>query len=243
MARQVSSPIRTILDEQFAEFIGIFLGDGSLFIRENKCDYDFKIVGNPYDEKPYYEYVARLLSRILNREIVPRMHDKGRSYGIRFCSKRLAKRISNLNVVITNKSHTARIPNFILRDSDLTRACLRGLFDTDGCLTIKKDYYPVITFVTASFILATQISNELFKIGIRHSASYNMFRYDERTRTVSVRNEVSINGFTNVRLFYAKIGSNNPKMIEKYKERVEVAGSGFEPPIFAQKEISLASSG
>ena len=223
-----------IIDECLAEFIGIFIGDGSLFIRKHKHDYDFKIVGNPYDEKEYYVHVSWLLMHVLNRTVTPRLHDAGRSYGVRFCSKSLAKQIAKLGIITKLKSHNAIIPIIFLENFSLMRACLRGLFDTDGCLTIKKQYYPVVTFVSANSKLVLQVANALRKLGIPCSTSYNQKRYDKRTFNLSIRNEVNINGFRNVRRFYTIIGSNNPKMINKYKERVEVAGSGFEPPICAQ---------
>lgn len=126
-------------------------------------------------------------------------------------------RIVNMGVIIKRKSYTVTIPTAISKDSKLLKACLKGLFDTDGCFTIKKGYYPVITFTTASFNLALQVTSELRKLGISCSSSYNQRRYDKRTHNLSIRNEVNINGFKNTKSFYTIIGSNNPKMIDRYQ--------------------------
>jgi len=38
------------MNDDLAEFIGIYLGDGSLNIREERNSYEFKFVGNIHDE-------------------------------------------------------------------------------------------------------------------------------------------------------------------------------------------------
>jgi len=71
------------VDEDFAEFIGIYVGDGNLTIREAKHSYEFKFVGNPSCDAPYFEkHVSKLASSITGREIKSRSMDKGRSVGI-----------------------------------------------------------------------------------------------------------------------------------------------------------------
>ena len=209
------------LNTELAEFIGIFIGDGSLFIRENKHDYAFKIVGNPKDEKEYYTYVARLSSQIVGRDIQPKMRDAGRSYGIQFSSKAFANYLLDLGIQNKHKCHTITIPNAILDNAILLKHCLKGIFDTDGCLTFKKKGYPAIEFVSASMELAHQVDKILNKFGIGHCVIFNRKVYDKRTSKISIRNEIYINGFNRVKTFYKIIGSSNPKFKFRYNHILE----------------------
>lgn len=207
------------LNKDLAEFIGIIIGDGH--INKKGRNYYFKIVGNPVDEIEYYEFVADLASKILSRKIKPRLQDKGRSYGISFNSNLLGNKLISLGIPYGKKSDIVYIPDIISSNDDFVIPCLRGIFDTDGCLTLKKryrsiPYYPVITFKSASKKLITQISKIMINLGIKHSLVLNHKTYDKRSNKIYTGNYLHINGYLNVSKWFKLIGTSHPKIKRKF---------------------------
>lgn len=110
------------------------------------------------------------------------------------------------------KGENIIIPSKIInRGKPYIRACLRGIFDTDGSLFyankkgVKK--YPTIEISTISYNLANQLKNILLADGFRVK-----FRIQNRTKLgFRVRYILSLNGKREVALWTNKIGSNNPR--------------------------------
>ncbi len=207
----------------FSEFVGIFIGDGSLFVRERKHSYEFKIVGNIKKETRYYIHVAKIASLILSRDIYPKILDGGRSIGIYFCSKALFIEFKKLGFKSGKKSHSVIIPKEILTSRSRSISCLRGIFDTDGCLTLKKrykkePYYPAIVFGLASKKLVFQISKLLKKLGIPHCTSFELYSFDKRTGKTYTKHFLFIYGRSRVLKWLKLIGTSNPETMEKFDQ-------------------------
>ncbi len=224
-----SKPINSRMTKRFAEFIGILIGDGHLEYRK-RGSY-FKITGNPKTEIDYYEHVARLASEILKRKIKPRIMDTGRSIGISFGSKRLGEFLFRLGFPKKNKCHTVKIPKKILTKRNLSIACLKGIFDTDGCLTIKRryredPYYPTVNITLANKPLIIQISKILDRLRMEHCRVLDKCYYDERTKKFYTKSFIYLYGFTRVHKWFKVIGSGNPATILRYKDKVKEHYSG-----------------
>ncbi|MEK6953587.1 MAG: LAGLIDADG family homing endonuclease [Candidatus Micrarchaeota archaeon] len=211
-----------------AEFLGIFVGDGSLHVRPEKAEFDFKFVGNPKDEFPYYfERVSKLASNLLGRQICPSLMDKGRSIGIRFCSKELALCIGQIGIP-KDKLNFADIPTCFLASKELTAAFIRGVFDTDGCFTIKKryrkvPYYPCIEFGMKNKVLLGSIAIFINKYGISSSLVVDQEYIDKRNGQKYTKNYLCIYGIKNVIKWFDLIGTSNPKIKEKWRNFISPA--------------------
>ena len=206
------------MDEETAEFIGIFIGDGSLNIRECKHSYEFKFTGNPLDEVPYYCHVSKLASNILSRSIKTKVLDCGRSVGLYFCSKRFAGYLATLGISGGPKAERITMPTAIMENKLWAIACLRGIFDTDGCFTLKKNgKYPVITFGMKNRALFLQMGGVLRQIGIRYCVCFDVPYFDPRSGKVYTKHYLSINGKENVAKWFDLVGTNNPKILKKYQ--------------------------
>jgi intein/homing endonuclease len=217
-------PINSELNEDFAEFIGILIGDGHVGERHNTCN--FKITGNPKTEQSYYKHISKLSSQIALRDVNSRIMDTGRSIGVTFCSKQLGKVLFNMGFPRTNKCHTVTIPYRILKNKRLSIACLRGIFDTDGCLTIKKryrikPYYPTITFVSASKDLILQISILLDKFNIKHCTILSRSYFDNRTKKYYTKSFIHIYGFERVKKWFDIIGTSNIQTRLKFEQNMK----------------------
>jgi len=201
-----------------AELIGIFIGDGSLNVRKEKHSYEFKFTGNIHDEIPYFQnHVSPIASSLLNRSINVKVLDGGRSIGLYFCSKDFAMFLGSLGFRPGPKSGNVTMPKAIIADRKLSIACMRGIFDTDGCFTLKRNgTYPVITFGMKSRCLLEQMQCELHSLGIGNCLCANIFTFDQRTNKTYVKSMLSINGKENTDKWFKLIGTNNPKINGKY---------------------------
>lgn len=207
------------MDLKFAEFIGIFIGDGSLNIREWKNSYEFKFTGNIKDEQEYYnEHVSKLVTKILGRKINGKNLDCGRSYGLYFCSKQLSFELNRIGIYGGSKAATIEIPKTIVESDELSIQCLRGIFDTDGCFRTKKNNYPVITLVSKSKKLIQQIDEILDRLEIKHCMCFDIQVYDKRYNRIYTKNALYINGRINTKKWFDIVGTNNPKNRIKYEK-------------------------
>lgn len=210
------------MDEELAEFIGIYVGDGSGHFRPNKNSYEFKIVGNPKDEIGYYSFVSLLASTITNRKIRPKILDGGRSVGVRFCSKKLFEKMRKISESRTPQTLKQQIPPKILRRRKLAIALLRGLFDTDGCFTIKRKYkiqpyYPVVSFSQENANVVKQVAKVIAALKISASACLNKKYIDKRTGKTHQKSRIDIYGANNTAKWFQTIGTHNPKIRERYQ--------------------------
>ena len=213
------------MDERLAEFIGIFIGDGSLHSRPNKHAYEFKITGNPTDEEPYYKFVSKLAAEITGKPTRIKRLDCGRSIGVRFCSTKLYLELKAL-VKGEPQEMKRQIPAAALSTAGNTIACLRGLFDTDGTFTLKRryrttQYYPAVGFSQKNANVVLQASAALDKLQIPHCKCINLTKTDPRTGKPSNYSRIDIYGKKRVATWFETIGSHNPKISRRYAQYVQ----------------------
>lgn len=128
------------LTEELAYLCGFILGDGSINIREEKHDYCIQAVGNPRDEKEYYDSIIKgLFLTVFNIPIITLSHHKDTTYGFHFSSKKIVQYlVKELQMPQSPKYESLKIPPAFYSDDKLLIACIRGIFDTDGCVSFKK---------------------------------------------------------------------------------------------------------
>jgi len=117
-----------LLNEQLAEFIGVYLGDGTI------NEYQIRISGDYRYDLPYYNYLSKIIFELFG--IWPSIHkEKNRNTALLLISSKNICSLLNKKFEIKYghkiKNKTI-IPKQILNDERLSIACLRGLIDTDG---------------------------------------------------------------------------------------------------------------
>ena len=127
--------------ERMAEFIGIMLGDGSIGIYDTRAGNKIKkhhVVKITLDSrnKQYIEYVSNLMKEVLNVE--PKLHFKKKENAVDICTFRKDKVSYVLNEIglkLSPKWNRMEIPRKFMKNRFYSHI-LRGLFDTDGSVTI-----------------------------------------------------------------------------------------------------------
>lgn len=203
------------MTESLAEFIGVYLGDGTLtnnFIR---------ISGDKRYDLPYFRYLQTLLEDF---GIVGRikLNVKTNNAEIYFCSTALCRYFSeNLKIRPGDKiKNRSKIPLKILKNPILKHACLRGLVDADGSMcrrgTNGKQF--CLAFTSHNFVLFNQVYKLFDDLGINVSVN-------------SSNTEMSTNSWQNICQYVEACGSSNLRHIVRFIIRLKFGKSLYKKDV------------
>lgn len=184
---------------ELAELIGILLGDGSVM------KYFAKIYLNRVADKGYEEYVTNL-SRKLFGESVVTCYDvpNDGTMNVQISSIEVRDYLRNIGF----DPKIREIPKWILENDDFIKACIRGLFDTEGSVGVKyfkgkkgNYIYKQLTVTNTNKNILQFVEKYLILYG------YKPTRGSKTNIYVSNRKDIA--------RYREEIGSSNPKMIGK----------------------------
>lgn len=124
---------------ELAEFIGVMLGDGHLGKSHELGHYTVKICGSMDDLEYLTKFIMPLFSKLFKKRL--RMFRCKGSKAVMFYAydKDVVCTLEHYGLRPGNKkSSNARIPEWIFSDNGYLRACVRGIFDTDGTVFPKS---------------------------------------------------------------------------------------------------------
>lgn len=191
-------------NESLAEFIGVYLGDGSL------TEYFMKIAGDKRYDLPYFDYLNKIAFN--NFGVIGKIYPEKETnqLSLVFFSKQLCNYFTDkLGIKIGDKIRNKTIiPDFILKDKSLSLACLRGLVDTDGCVSRRgrNGSQFTITFTNHNIYLLLQVKEI--------SDNHNFFTFfSEKEKCIGTNN------YEKIKEYFSKVGSSNLRHIVRYWER------------------------
>ena len=162
------------LSEDLAYLCGVLSGDGCISINNKKQDYAILLVGNPKDEIEFYDsIIVPIFKKLFGIQIYPRITDHKTAYMTPIHSKALVEFfIKIFDFPIGKKYAKLKIPSIIKSDQKFVISFIRGLADTDFCISLKRrnkqhGHYPVINCVSKSRTLIEELSKELAKLGFK----------------------------------------------------------------------------
>lgn len=152
----------------FYEFIGAFIGDGSIIYNPPRT-YRVEFAGNAKEQKDYFLKISNLLYKLTKKRPLTRIKKEklGESLRLEFNNKKFVEYLINeIKIKFKNKSHNTEIPKQFLQWK-YSKHIIRGIFETDGSLYFSKSKkfkyptYPRIEIKTCSEKLLNQIKNIL----------------------------------------------------------------------------------
>lgn len=192
---------------KLAEEIGMQFGDG--FLSEKR--YDYRLKGNPADEKEYYlNYIKPLFKELYNVDI--KLKESWKSFGFELYSQAIWQFKTKVMGIKPGKKYTIVIPDKLkVKNIKILTSFIRGLFDTDGSLRFKsrygyKKYYPVIEISLTSKEVVKEVGEILRMFGFNIWLGFNE-RYGR----------ISINGIPNFKRYKELIGWSSQKNLNKIK--------------------------
>lgn len=212
------SKINIYSNPEAIEFYGAMMGDGCIsrfYSNYEQCfRHEIRITGNSKKDMEYIAYLVKLMQNVFG--ISPYIHCRKH-----ICAVDLVSRNKGLfewletNRFPVGKKKELVIPKTLFRlNSEILVPLIRGLFDTDGCLSARKDEkykYPYIFISTNSSTLRFQVKHILRELGLPayiHS------------------DNIVVRGMSNCRHWFRIIGSNNPRNINKYNQWLKTGRIG-----------------
>jgi len=192
---------------ELAEFFGILLGDGGI------SKYQITVTLNSVTDKKYLTFVENLIKGLFNVPIGYYSDKKSLARRIVISRTSLISYLRTLGLKEGNKvKQQVDIPEWIKRNSEYSRACLRGLIDTDGCIILHRYrskgsmyYYKKIGFTSRSYPLLHSVSAILSNLEIKHRITRNGY-------------DVRIEANEGVRKYFQLVGTSNPKHLKRYRD-------------------------
>jgi hypothetical protein len=148
-------------NKKLAELIGITLGDGNIY--KHPRTQNLRITCNSGDSR-YILHICRLIKEVFGKKpsVAKRKHK--RAVSINLYQGKISER---LGIPAGNKiKNNVGIPRWAFLDRKYMLICLKGLFETDGCLQEdKKNYAQYIEFKNYCKKLLEDVYNILIKLG------------------------------------------------------------------------------
>ncbi len=191
---------------KLAEIIGIHLGDGELH-----NPWQVVISCNAQKDRLYADHILMLYRELFGLEGKIYKRKDENTLKIIFYSSKMVDYFLDHGLYRGRKQELATpIPVWVLSNPAWKRACVRGLFDTDGCLYIHrhtvsgKRYYNLgFCFTNYNRAIIEFVYDCLVKDGLKPSLHKNR-------RYVYIYNKAGVEKY--LELF----GSSNPRIINEY---------------------------
>jgi len=212
------------LSEDLAYLCGVLSGDGCISINHKKGNYAIPLYGNPKSDVRFYkDIIVPLFKNLFGIEVRPRLVDHRTVYMIPVVSKSLVKFfIKVFDFPIGKKYNKLRIPTIIKSDQKYVISFIRGLADTDFCISLKKTnkeykHYPVIACVSKSRTLIEELSKELAELGLKGYESLDYKWFDKRFDKELTISRIELVGHKRLLKWMDMIGFESPKNLAKFE--------------------------
>jgi intein/homing endonuclease len=183
---------------ELAEFIGIFLGDGNLYVDTTKGMYVVRVFLNSLTETNYAKYIKALIKRLFGIDTrIVQMKEVNCIY-VNAQNKALTEFLIEQGMRSGDKIRNGiTIPDWVWRNPDALRACVRGLIDTDGSVYRLVPHWPNLI----------QISFKNNNFRLLQDARKALLRLDFKVSAVS-GNRIYITQQAEVKRYFKEVGSS-----------------------------------
>jgi len=200
--------IPTDIDSNLGEEIGIHIGDGSLFVANDRkwISYQYSLSGNLREELLYYEnFIVPLYFRLFNLSLPIRKKEAKNECKITIKSLAIFNFKNKFLGLPVGEKFLIRIPNIISENKELKKDFLRGLIDTDGYLNASRKEILHMTLSTFSKPLFKDLNKVFSSLNFR----YTYHKKDAKSLEFSFDTKNSLK-------YFSEINSHNIALISKY---------------------------
>lgn len=187
---------------RLAELFGILIGDGGLSRNQVRVTLNSK-------ETEYATHVVRLVEEMFRyKTSVNHYHPS--TTDIYISSRSAIDYLNKLGLPIGDKVRQQhRIPDWIRNKNDFLKACLRGIFDTDGCVFLDKHIYQGTHYASVGLAYTTYSSP--LKMDIESGLRYFGF-----SPVVGTKNRIMIRRRKEALSFFDIIKPANSRHYNRY---------------------------
>lgn len=188
---------------KLAEFIGIVLGDGNIGSHHISI-YQGK------ENKEYVYFIQRLINGLFKYEA--KIHNYKNIFLILCSGVNLVEFLERIGLKRGNKiKNQVDMPQWIKENLQFRKACIRGLFDTDGGIYFHKHVSKGIKYCNLGFCFTSYSKPLLKSFGkTLKILGYNIHEIKER--------RIYIYEFKEIKRYFGEIGTHNPKHLNRLKK-------------------------
>jgi len=190
--------------KELAEAIGIILGDGGM------SDFQVSIYSSALVDREYSCHVADLFKKLFC--IGVSINDrKKNTIGTVISSREIVEFFNRMGLKTGDKiRNSVSIPNWISANNGYLKACLRGLFDTDGSIFYHKHYINGREYNNIGWEFRNFNQNLLNK--------FQSFLLKKKFNSKIRGGRVVIHNREDIHRYFKEVGSNNPKHVKRYSK-------------------------
>lgn len=200
--KKIRCPARSV---ELAELIGIMLGDGGL-----PDNHQFTISFNYETDHEYADYVRKIIMTLFGTSSYIHRRKDSKGADIVVSSTNLVEFLIKQGLIAGNKvRNQIGVPDWIYEIMEYRVACLRGLMDTDGGVYLHEyhSYGKVYRYLKLCF---GNRSKPLLNFAFDTLRKLNLKAYLDGEH-------VSIYAMEEVKKYFDRVGSSNPKHIGRFK--------------------------
>ena len=201
-------------ENDFAEFVGIMLGDGCLSPNRIQITLDSR-------NTSYINYVSNLLCKLFEVNVVQSFRKGENTCDVRVFNKKLIGSLSEeKGLILSPKWNRAKVPSSLF-ENKLILDVLRGYFDTDGCVVITNNngtLYPRIEMKVCPSPMQNQLIDGLNRYGFKFGV-YQIGKGKVR---------IQLNGKTQLYKWFKLIGSKNVDKLERFHKMLNLGKNSEE---------------
>jgi len=179
-----------------AEIIGILNGDGHV----NKINYPICVIGNLL-EKDYFYYMRKLFENTLKLKFSLR-EEKDKLRLLAYSKNMVNILEEDYSIPIGKKLGKLRIHPSFFKSKTLLASYLRGVYDTDGTIYIRRKKEPVLEIASADPVFLKDLQKAFKKFDLNAGiSSQNLYLYKKEE----------------IKKFFKIVKPANSKHLKRYK--------------------------
>lgn len=199
--------------QKLAELTGILLGDGCI------GKYQFTVTTNASTDIEHAKYVANLIESLFRINTKIRKKKTSNAVEVVVSSYDLCRYLEVIAFKAGNKIHNnVDIPEWIKSKQSFRTACLRGLLDTDGCVFSDSHIIKSVQYKSIGINFTNRNSNILhfFKSTLENDFGFHP--------TQKSNHAVFLRRKTEIKEYFLKIGTSNPKHLNRFNQFLKEFG-------------------
>jgi len=205
LRKKVKCPSRSSL---LAEFIGVMIGDGGI-----RNDYQATISFNGKKDNDYAVHIQRVIKKLFSIKSSRHVRKENGGADIVVSGRSLVEFLEKSGIKKGNKVvNQINIPDWIFNCKEYQAACLRGFFDTDGCVyqhnySVNNNRYKYVKMCFRNYSSPVLISlkNMLENLGF-----HPVINKKQKGVYLYTSSEVD--------RYFLEIGTSNPRYLSRYKK-------------------------
>lgn len=196
LLRKVTTPGKTAA---FAEFIGIVIGDGHV------DRYQVSISTNSETDLAHAEYIQKLAQKLFDIPVTIITRTSSLAVVVLISSKAVCDLLALHGIPQGSKQRLGvTFPTWITTNPILTTSCVKGLFDTDGCVFEDKHQIRGKSYKSVGIAFA---NNEPNVLAFFFNALVSLGLHPTQTS----RHRVFLRRSRDIEAYFRLVGTSNPK--------------------------------